>query len=155
MIIKELNQRGALELGDDLWILPQKSQSLWTNKIDWYLNFIIERLNNKHTYKYSSSFKELEKKWDFQVNIPVQKISDNILINSEDRLPNSKTLLIPIQENFESWLETCFESWEKLKKPSLRLFFPDSEKLKPRKEILNSVFSNDTKNISVVCHLSN
>ena len=98
-MIKTLGAKKALSEGSSLWALPHLKQSSWSLYLDWHLNF--QLFSNKESKK-------------------------ELLILSKNILPNEKTLIIPLCLNDKKWIHTLHTVWEKLNKPSLRVFLPET-----------------------------
>ena len=90
----------AFSRGADLWIVPEPEQSLFSKKISFFLNFILER-----SQKHSSELK------------------GPMLIESSRHLPCKKILFLKTGEN---WLGEAHQTFAHLKKPKLRLMPPCS-----------------------------
>lgn len=126
-----LSQSGALGLGADLWILPDRDHSRWTKKLDWYLNFMIAHLTNK----LAKGFRQpapalLEIAARHEVPLPTIKVSESapVLISSAGMLPPNHLVLLPISALDESgihqWINTIFKIAKNLRQPNCRIFLP-------------------------------
>lgn len=124
MAMSVLSQASALNQGAQLWVLPDISNSRWTLKVDWYLNFQICKAN-RHTLRDLPEFIE-HVVHDTGLEKPVIKYDEHstLLIASEHLLPNKWVGLIPLHKNYAQWVEQVSETWVSLQNPSLRIFLP-------------------------------
>ena len=147
--IKLLTDDQALKKGADLWVLSeQKYSHQWNVKIDWYMNFLITKSYNKNTNSLHTHRKNILKKYHIQEFQPSLKSSlknivlhtSPLLIKSSPYLPNLLVLVVNYHSN---WLNTIYNIWFSLKKPSLRIFAPKSVTI----EILKNVWQNKSFNL--------
>lgn len=121
-----LSQASAYNPGNDLWIVPHRSQSRWTNRLDWYLNFLIVR-NEKHQRKTPPNelLYILEK-----TNLPphhfITKMDDPLIILSEEHLPNRWLIMLPYMDDLLLWTAKIHTTWTGLKAPPFRVFLPQN-----------------------------
>ncbi len=124
MALSVLSQASALKQGAQLWVLPDISNSRWTVKIDWYLNFQICKAQ-RHTLRELPDFVE-KVITDTGIEKPAIKYDEHstLLIASEHLLPNKWVALVPVHKNYAQWAKQVFETWASLQTPSLRVFLP-------------------------------
>ena len=93
--------------GSDLWILFYEPHRELFKQINWRTGFLLEKLKSQI------------------------KISTPLMIATPTIFPNRNLLCLPLKK--ENWLSETYKHWERLRKPSLRLFLP----LKKEGEILH------------------
>lgn len=128
MAVSVLSQASALNQGAQLWVIPDVSNSSWTMKIDWYLNFQICRAQ-RHSMRHLPEY--VDKVIDQTgLDKPVVTTSDSstLLIASENLLPNKWVALVPLHKNYAQWVQQVAETWASLGHPTLRIFLPAGQK---------------------------
>ena len=90
----------SLAGGASLWILQTPDNSALAKKIDWHSGFIFRKSKTSP--------------------------SQALLIESSLYLPNSQTLFIPFEPKNKTlpWIKQALINWQRLNKPSLKLFLP-------------------------------
>ena len=124
MGVKTLYLSGALGAGSDLWIVPDLSQSSWTRKLDWYLNYQISRSKLYRSFELSAQLKKLILENDLDIGEHDLGLPAPLMIGSIHRLPNQQTVELPPLNPKSKWIEHAHTVWHRLGKPSLRLFLP-------------------------------
>ncbi len=100
----------AFQPGSRIWILPSHHSSWWTRKVDWYLNWQIQRS---------------EIRWpDHQ---------SPLIVASLRNVPPDLVVVLPRTTEISSWSQLAQEVWLKLNQPPLRVFLPTAD---PRDELL-------------------
>ncbi len=124
MASKILSAHTALVPGSDLWVLPQLTESYWTERINWYLNFQISRAES-HKSKALSDLQIQEiHEFDLPHFEPQNNIPNALLIGSRDSLPNSQTIVLKFNQDIEVWLKDIQHIWSALGQPKIRIFAP-------------------------------
>lgn len=111
--------------GSELWIIPDKSSSYWSQKLDWYLNFQVSKASTFQRTEMADDLKDIVKEEEIDLtSIPMQEKSP-LLIASPKHLPNTMTVVLSYDENKKAeWLEQIEKTWIELGKPSTRVFLP-------------------------------
>ena len=123
MTFRSLSHHTALTPGADLWILPNKTHSFWTKRLDWYLNFQISK-PHPHPQISSQQRRQLQE-WELPLVTTSLKV-DLLMIASDNLLPNKQTVILPfIQKKWATWIQQAHHISINLKSPTLRLFLPD------------------------------
>lgn len=128
MAVKTLDALTALVPGADLWIVSDLERSKWARKIDGYLNFQLMRAEPKASPELSPELRTIMDSWDFEAPSVEIKPDAPLMVASSDLLPNRQTVLVPFEGNAEEWVAKCHSIWLGLRRPSLRIFLPDSFK---------------------------
>jgi hypothetical protein len=126
MALKSLDSLTALAPGCDLWIVADPSHSKWTRKIDWYLNFQLQRAQTHQSPRKSG---ELDRVLDsLELDAPVVELKPlaPLMVASARLLPNRQTVLVPLSDDIEGWVKRCHEVWQSMNRPTTRVFLPDS-----------------------------
>lgn len=127
MAVSVLSQASALNPGSDLWILPALNESLWTTKLDWYLNFQVCKASRHQSPRVASYVTDVLRETELG-SFPVQRDSKApLMIASEGLLPNKWVVLVPLQDNLQDWTAEIFKIWQNLKNPTLRVFLPPGQ----------------------------
>ena len=116
-----LSSLSAFKTGADLWVVSDPNSSPYHSKIDWYLSFMMKKNRAKkisicplppHLQKHFKPFF----KWE-------PKSPSPLLMQTAFRLPNLWTVEL-ICTHKGLWLNQAYTIWEKLNRPTLRLFVP-------------------------------
>jgi hypothetical protein len=121
--ILPVNKFTALSAGADLWIMPDRQNSHWTQEIDWYLNHIIQNSEKHPSQKMSQNVRGLLFENQIVLNDITSPNSD-VLIAAQHQLPTQWVIMKPWNGQLNKWLVQINEHWKSLKYPSLRLFLP-------------------------------
>jgi hypothetical protein len=122
-----LSQASAFHPGSDLWILPELEKSHWTEQIDWYLNFQISR-SGRHTLAALPEYlNEVLTETGLNLKKPAVSLQNPLMIASHSLLPNRWIVIIPWESDIEKWASQAFDIWQKLNRPSLRVFLPPGQ----------------------------
>lgn len=126
MSVQHLDALTALSPGADLWIVADLVNSQWSRKIDWYLNFQLLRAEPRQRRELSAELRRVVDEWDYEV--PQIEVPDPapLMVASSDLLPNSQTVLIPVVQDKDSWVQACHKVWVGLGRPNVRIFLPSS-----------------------------
>jgi hypothetical protein len=111
--------------GCDLWIVPQVSVSAWARHIDWYLNSQIMKTELHSQIPFPQELAKIEEEWGVDREGPVLDSAAPTMIASSRHLPNRQTVLVPYDGNLETWSKSCYQLWQNLQSPTVRLFLPD------------------------------
>jgi len=121
-----LYQHGALGAGSDFWVIPTRKYSLWNEKLDWYLNFLLSRAENHVPLSLSDEIKKIVSDYELEDRLPkTDTISEFLMIACEQQLPARILVRVPYKDNVEAWLENIHKLWVNFSKPSLRIFLPN------------------------------
>lgn len=126
MSLSVLSQASALNPGAELWILPALEQSQWTARIDWYLNFQISKALRHQKAQTPDFIQEVQEATELPP-VDLSYVDSNLMIASSHHLPNKWVVVLPWNDNLESWSEEVAKVWNSLQKPSLRIFFPPKQ----------------------------
>ncbi len=119
-----LSHASCFNPGADLWILPEEGVSRWAKKVDWYLNFQLARVRTSSPLPIPE---EIVKFISFcELPLPAIPFCDGKknLVASHHLLPNRWSAQLVFQGQLEKWCKDIFEVWERLRKPTLRIFLP-------------------------------
>lgn len=128
MNTKVLTQANSLSSGSTLWILPQPTASRWSAKIDWYLNGLITRSEQRQPQTLSPTLTKILKDEDLNAPLTPSNKHAPLLISSHPYLPNHKTLVVDYEGNVKDWINSFIEVWAKIQRPSIRVFLPSTVK---------------------------
>ncbi|MCB0349178.1 MAG: hypothetical protein KDD37_10090 [Bdellovibrionales bacterium] len=125
MTIEQLSGNLVYQDGSNLWVIPDKSSSNWSQKLDWYLNIQISKANSFKRPEISENLQNIITEEEVEaVEIPKQN-GKPLLIASPKHLPNLMTIVLSYDKmDEEEWLSSLQKSWIELGKPSLRVFLP-------------------------------
>lgn len=124
MALSVLSQASALNQGAQLWVLPLVSNSRWTAKIDWYLNFQISKAQRHISRELPTFVDEVIGQTGLDRAELKYGEDSTLLIPSELLLPNKWVALVPLLTNYSGWVQQVAETWASLESPSLRVFLP-------------------------------
>jgi hypothetical protein len=124
MPLMELNQASSLNPGADLWVIAQVNASKSSQKLDWYLNFILTKSSLHIKSTISSDLQEILQQTG--ILSPTQKTySDRLLIPASHHLPAKWLVQVTFfHDNLDKWCHDIAESWKGLGHPTLRVFLP-------------------------------
>lgn len=124
MQIQTISTTNCFTPGADLWIAPDHPNSLFTKKLDWYLNFQLIKSSQKSSPKLSPTLCEILKSESLpepQVNLEAYP---PLLIPTSGRLPAQFVVFIPNQGDFKLWLSKALLAWKQLNQLPTRVFLP-------------------------------
>lgn len=125
MPISVLSPANAYNPGSDLWIFPELEDSKWTQKVDWYLNFQIQKNSQRLPIAISEEIRSTLTACEFTVSdFSLSVETSPLMISSRTQLPNKWVVVVPGSKNFRAWVKTIYSMWTQLKEPSLRVFLP-------------------------------
>jgi len=125
MPISVLSPANAYNPGSDLWIFPELEESQWTQKVDWYLNFQIQKNSQRSSLSISDDIRSTLNACEISVpDFTTTAESSALMISSHLQLPNKWIVVTPGSKNFRAWVKNLYQLWMKLKEPSLRVFLP-------------------------------
>jgi hypothetical protein len=124
--LKSLDSLTALSSGCDLWIVADPSQSRWTRKIDWYLNFQLQRAQTHRSPGKSAELDRLLGSLELEAPIFELKSLAPLMVASSRLLPNRQTVLVPMPDDLDDWVKRCHELWKSMSCPTTRVFLPES-----------------------------
>jgi hypothetical protein len=127
MALKTLSKEEAFKEGSELWIIPDRKNSIWARRIDWHLQFLISRSMIHVSPQISLDLNDIVRANEIDLQVPEISKNAPLLIFSVDLLPNRQTIHLPYSSNLKVWLERAYELWENLKKPSVRIFLPKAQ----------------------------
>lgn len=124
MALQILYSAGAFGPGSDLWITPELSTSIWTRKIDWYLNLLITRSKLYQPKQLAETICKIIN--ENQIEQPLTRNLQNapLLISTQNRLPSRYVLELPKLDDFSEWLSLAKKNWLELGQPHARFFLP-------------------------------
>lgn len=105
--------------GCDLWITGQPEDSLWTQKIDWVLNFQILRASRHEKKHPAAQVEEFAGRSGLKLPAPHSESQAPLLIAADLNLPCRWVLTPAVWD-----LEALVSVWRQLGQPSLRIFLP-------------------------------
>ncbi|MBC7371156.1 MAG: hypothetical protein H7326_06305, partial [Bdellovibrionaceae bacterium] len=95
-----LSQASALNPGSDLWIVPDFSNSKWTQKLDWYLNFQMIKASRHLAPELRNYTLYVQRETGLPSFDPSAAAPQALMITSEVYLPNKWVVMVPASENF-------------------------------------------------------
>ncbi len=165
--------------GKDIWIIPPLSQSEWSQKIDWKLNFQISRsqyfqtpkisdtletilkscsLNFENVSETTSSNKTNSDKSPFQ-NLSAEKNEkpqnaskhlQQLLIASQSHLPNRWVVVNNSAQNLDVYLKKCFETLSNFKQLGGKIFLPQGFLISDAQKIWKKIFQDNSQDNSQI-----
>lgn len=123
MPVTVLSQASSYNPGSDLWIVPEIDNSRATQKLDWYLNFQLNKFLRHPSALMSTKLYDVLEKCEIPVE-HYQTKAPRYMIGSEKLLPNRWVLSLGGSSDFSTWVEEISKIWTELGKPSLRVFLP-------------------------------
>jgi hypothetical protein len=129
MSITALDAENALSSGAKLWILADLGHSRWTERIDWYLNFQINRAEPHTTPQIGEKLNAVLAETEFVA--PEVKLLEKapLMVSSSELLPNHVTVVVPLADSASEWVLRGYAVWTELGRPELRVFLPESVSL--------------------------
>lgn len=125
MPISVLSPANAYNPGSDLWIFPELEESQWTQKVDWYLNFQIQKNSQRSSPNISDEIRSTLNACEISISdYATSAETSPLMISSRQQLPNKWVVITPGSKNFRSWVKNLYQLWTKLKEPSVRVFLP-------------------------------
>lgn len=122
--LQKLSNTHYLSHGSDLWILPDLKTSTWAQSLDWHLNFQLTKSLTHRTKRLSGKLLNIVEEHSVDHSLFEFSQSTPTLLATSQLLPNQSTVLLPFKEDLDIWLQSTYQIWDDLKKPSLRVFLP-------------------------------
>jgi hypothetical protein len=122
----ELNHASGFNTGADLWAMADLKSSLWSKKIDWYVNFQLTEASFHQQPNLDSNINFWIKECELGEHRYFSKINQPWLVHSSETLPNRWVLLNSFEQGPEIWVNNIHQSWNQLGRVSLRVFLPES-----------------------------
>ena len=120
-----LGAGAALNPGSELWVIPDPQHSRWATKLDWYMNALITRAENRVPQKIPTGLKQILEDEEIEKTVSPNS-SGALLFATSDLLPCKWTLLVQFASNIEEWSKKIEDTWTALEKPKIRIFLPAS-----------------------------
>ncbi len=140
MNIEILNANSAFNPGSEIWFVSEPSQSAWANKMDWYINF---QLNKSADYKFqetSPKIKEILQDQELELKIDYSEYQNkSLLIYPSENIPAKYLVCISAKLDEKSWLEECKKVWLNLGSPNARIFATNKISLQMAKQIFHKL----------------
>lgn len=147
MDIAFLTDSQALGPGADIWIVAnEKMSSLWTGRLDWLLNFQLEKWNRHETSDLAPELKHIlqEEELEFP-QVQVNRTS-GVLIASSNLLPNTYTFFAHPEAQ---WWIRALEYFHEVPNTTCRIFCSNSIKPEEMESSLKKV-KNMSRPIQIV-----
>jgi hypothetical protein len=136
----------ALGPGADLWIAPDRSQSTWAARVDWYLNFQTARAEKHRPLPVPQPVLDILNRCELR-NYDWQgedKTDNSILIWASPFVPARWVLTLPDSGDLDNWMTQAVRKWKSLQKPSVRIFLPRGASVAQCKSLWVKVGGPDT-----------
>lgn len=127
MAITALSPNASYSPGADLWVLPELSLSKNAQKLDWYLNFQIQKSQQRQTLEISPKIQQILSKTGLSNHDFIESHSERLLIASEKLLPNRWVIVVTGANDFSKWVKDIYQSWKGLRQPQMRVFLPSGK----------------------------
>lgn len=122
--MKVLDQLTAFSPAADLWILPDLENSDWARKIDWYLNYQIQRSLPHRPAEFSKDLVEVIERSEFIAPTVIIDPEAPLMVSCADLVPAKQAVVVPAKTTEGDWVSTCHRVWVGLGRPSVRVFLP-------------------------------
>lgn len=128
MAVTVLSQASAWNPGADLWILPALTESPWTSKLDWYLNFQLSKASRHESQQVPEYLNSvLAQTEQATYKFSAQSLRP-LMISSSELLPNKWVVLLSEKDfSGSEWITQAHSIWTGLQRPSLRIFLPPGQ----------------------------
>ena len=125
MNVSVLSQVNFLSPGAPLWVLLGYQENHLALKIDWYLNFQIERSLKRSKVQLSNEILDFVNRCE--LDLPSIEADERaLLLPASHALPSSWVVCIESAKSEET-AEKIYSIWKNLGKPTVRIFTPASE----------------------------
>jgi hypothetical protein len=124
MAIEKLHPFHALKSGAQVWFIPEKPISGWTQFLDWHINFLIAQSNKNVKQNLSSALKHILSDEEIELDLDLKSQYDQTLLSTENYLPNMSTVMIRNFQDIQSWTEQILMGIKHLNPRSARIFLP-------------------------------
>jgi hypothetical protein len=119
-----LDDSDAFAEGAPLWILASLEQSLWTRKLDWYLNLQLLRAEPHRPQHLSDFLKQLLAQQELAPLLSSVSAQSPLMIAAQAFVPTDQIVIL-FETETKPWVQSAHHIWNKLGKPATRLFLPD------------------------------
>lgn len=121
---KILDQSNALNSGSTLWILPDTAHSQWASKMDWYLNGLITRSEQRTPSDLNPQLIKILKEEELSPLSFKNSPETALIVSSRTHLPNEMTVILPFVSSPKEWRQKISEIWKNLNVQTVRVFLP-------------------------------
>lgn len=130
MSVENISHTSALNAGNDLWVIQDFENSYWFNILNWYLNFQILKIKYKPKNNLDPKLVKIIISCEFDFYQPHDNFNTlPILIASSKHLPNQWTIISPIEQNSNKWINQSLKWQKELKANSIRFFLSEENSL--------------------------
>lgn len=128
MTVLELSPTQAWTPGSRMWIAPAPANSLWSRKLDWYLNFRISKGLAHQSVKRSDQLEGILNKIEWKLPNKMATDEKPMLIATGLWLPCDWLLILEELSHEKTKISANLEQvatvWSDLGEPKLRVFGP-------------------------------
>lgn len=126
MNLQTRDESSAFAPGCDVWIVSEPESSIWTRKIDWYLNFQIMKASLHVMPSVSAQLRSISAANEFELDEgATQSRTAPLMIASSRLVPAAKTVVVRFGGDLSAWVSSCHKVWQSLQAPRTRIFLPD------------------------------
>lgn len=122
-----LSLANAYNPGSDLWIFPELENSDWAQKVDWYINFQIIKNSQRKALPLSDEIQSVLSNTGLDLKKIVSVRPQSLMISTSTWLPNKWLVVVDGSDQLANWTQSVFQTWNRLKKPTLRVFLPTGQ----------------------------
>lgn len=128
MDVIELPQVSAFGPGSELWVLPDPQTCLWARQVDWYVNGLISRAENRTPKEIAVGLRKILS--DEEISVPEVPAHEGVLLIAAASFAPTKYILIQqYSGGLKTWLKKAFHYAQALNLEKTRLFLPDKGSL--------------------------
>lgn len=138
-----LPTQSALGFGADIWILPEPQSSLWTRKMDWYLNGLISKAESRTPLELPLGLKQVLREEEIDVMM-VPKHEGLLMVSGDRFLPCQKVIVQQFSGGLKSWLKRVIEQACRSGSGQLRVFLPPGQSFEDAQEAVMDLKSDRT-----------
>jgi hypothetical protein len=133
MSVHILNRAQSFGPGSDVWFVAsrkstptgtEKVDSPIINRVDWYLNFQLTRAHLRAPQSLASELKSILNENQLPDFSSPDAMQSPLMIIAQEQFPTKVVLDVLLTTQKSDWAQSLCTVWEKLNKPSVRVFLP-------------------------------
>lgn len=118
------SNKSTFDAGSDLWIVPERQNSLLVQQLDWYLNFQISKSAQHQPPSVSNAVIDILKNCALEGYDWAPRENDALLILASPFVPARWVMVLKDSDHLENWVRAAVEKWKNMQSPSVRVFLP-------------------------------
>lgn len=126
MEVTKLNHATALSTYADIWMLPPFNETKWSKIVDYYLNFMILKSQNKKSAQLNDNLKSILLKEDIPNTVMTEKSKTPLMVAAQNYLPAKQIIYFNHLESLNEYTVAINKIALQLRSSSIKVFIPET-----------------------------